>query len=324
MRAGKGSPYEGGHRVPFFLHWPDGGVAEGRDVGTLAGSVDFLPTLLELCGVAHQPASFHGRSLAPLVRGDGAGWEGRSLVLDSQRLLRPLKWRQSCVLWQERDHEWRLINGCELYDLRTDPEQRRDVAAAHPDVVTRLRADYEAWWELVAARIDEPVGIPLGAPDSGTVCLTSHDWRRDPGPERITSPETAGDDVRAVWNQALVRQGVVQRGHWEVEVARAGTYRIELRRWPREADLALAAGLPGEPRRYQDIEAGYGGGRALPIGSAAVRIGGARAEAAVDPNATAALFVLDLPAGSTTLEAWFGVAGQEVGAYYAYVDRVPC
>jgi hypothetical protein len=34
--------------------------------------------------------------------------------------------------------------------------------------------------------------------------------------------------------------------------------------------------------------------------------------------------VLDLPAGATTLEAWFGVAGQEVGAYYAYVDRVPC
>jgi hypothetical protein len=289
--------------------------------------VDVLPTLLDLCGVAYDPASFHGRSLAPLVRGEGAqgaggSRAGRSLVVDSQRLLRPLKWRQSCVMRQDGAHEWRLINGRELYDLRTDPEQRRDVADAHPDVVVGLRADYEAWWDLVAARIDEPICIPLGVPEAGTVCLTGHDWRRDPGPERITAPQAAGDDVRAVWNQALVRHGVEQRGHWEVEVTRAGTYRIELRRWPREAGLALGAGIPGEPRRYPDLEEGYGGGRALPIGSAQVRIGEARAAAEVDPHAPAALFVLDLPAGVTTLEGWFGGAGLEVGAYYAYVDFV--
>jgi arylsulfatase B len=332
MRAGKGSPYEGGHRVPFFLHWPGrtgmgGGLAQGPDVNTLAGSIDFLPTLLELCGVAHDPAAFHGRSLAPLVAESEPPWAGRALVTDSQRLLRPLKWRQSCVMRQEGGHEWRLINGRELYDLRADPEQRRDVAAQHPAVVARLREDYEAWWELVSARLDEPIPMPLGDPRAGTVCLTAHDWRRDPGPERITAPEAAGDDVRAVWNQALVRLGVAQRGYWEVEVRRAGTYRIELRRWPREADLALSAGIPGEPKPYHDIEGGYGGGRALPIGRTGVKIGEARAEAEVDPRATAAVFWIDLPAGVTTLEAWFGGAAgaaegetPEVGAYYAYVD----
>ena len=68
MRGKKGSPYEGGHRVPFFLRYPGGGFGGGRDVGQLTSYVDFMPTILDLCGVA-PPAerSFHGRSLAPLA-----------------------------------------------------------------------------------------------------------------------------------------------------------------------------------------------------------------------------------------------------------------
>jgi arylsulfatase B len=296
-------------------------------VNTLAGSIDFLPTVLDLCGVPYEPGAFHGRSLAPLVRGGETEWPERALVTDSQRLLRPLKWRQSCVMRQSSGREWRLINGRELYDLRSDPEQRRDVAAGHPEVVARLREDYEAWWALVSGRIDEPIPIPLGEPGAGTACLTSHDWRRDPGLERITDPAAAGDDARAVWNQSLVRQGTAQRGHWEVDITRPGTYRIELRRWPREANLPLTAGIPGEPKPYHDIADGYGGGKALPIDRAAVSVGSVRAEADVDPDAPATVFLMDLPAGVTTLEACFagGVDGRasEIGAYYVYVDHVP-
>ena len=40
MRGKKGSEYEGGHRVPFFLHWPGGGFTEGRDIDTLAANID--------------------------------------------------------------------------------------------------------------------------------------------------------------------------------------------------------------------------------------------------------------------------------------------
>jgi arylsulfatase A-like enzyme len=60
MRGWKSSEYDGGHRVPLFIHWPAGGVAKGRDVDALAGHIDLLPTLLELCGLppidpAHAP-----------------------------------------------------------------------------------------------------------------------------------------------------------------------------------------------------------------------------------------------------------------------------
>ena len=67
MRGRKGSPYEGGHRVPFLLRYPAGGAAGGRDVDILTSYVDFMPTILDLCGL-DVPAdrAFHGRSLAAL------------------------------------------------------------------------------------------------------------------------------------------------------------------------------------------------------------------------------------------------------------------
>lgn len=66
MRGKKSSIYEGGHRVPFFIHWPAGGLKGGRDISTLAAHIDVLPTLADLCGVS-LPASYHsdGLSLRP-------------------------------------------------------------------------------------------------------------------------------------------------------------------------------------------------------------------------------------------------------------------
>ena len=69
MRAGKGSEYEGGHRVPFFVHWPAGRFGAPRDVEALTAHIDLLPTLSELCSLVHtEDIRADGRSLAPLLR----------------------------------------------------------------------------------------------------------------------------------------------------------------------------------------------------------------------------------------------------------------
>lgn len=54
VRGAKGSPYDGGHRVPFFIRWPSGGITGGREVNCLAAHLDVLPTLIELCGLKPQ------------------------------------------------------------------------------------------------------------------------------------------------------------------------------------------------------------------------------------------------------------------------------
>ena len=49
MRGQKGSEYDGGHRVPFYVYWPKGKLTGGRDVTQLAAHIDVRPTLVELC-----------------------------------------------------------------------------------------------------------------------------------------------------------------------------------------------------------------------------------------------------------------------------------
>ena len=71
MRGGKVTLWEGGHRVPFFMHWPDGNLGEARDVDGLTQVQDVLPTLIDLCGLQQEtPPAYDGISLADVLRGE--------------------------------------------------------------------------------------------------------------------------------------------------------------------------------------------------------------------------------------------------------------
>jgi arylsulfatase A-like enzyme len=314
MRGIKGSEYEGGHRVPFFLHWPAGGLTEGRDVAELAANVDVMPTLMELCGIDPEGHDFDGRSLVPLLRGEGVDWPDRIMVTDSQRIAYPIKWRKSSTM----TNRWRLINGVELYDMATDPGQRRDVAPEHPDVVAALHEGYERWWDNVSQQFDETIPIPIGTEEGQSVLLNSHDWRNDP--------------VECAWNQSQVRAGLECNGYWEIEVAVSGRYRFELRRWPREEDRAIVEGIPGELVSYLDIKQGYGGGRAIPLVTARIQVAGYEDVRHITAGDKGIVFTMDLDAGETRLQTILSDAhgsatgadtGVSIGAYYVYVERLP-
>ena len=113
MRGGKISPYEGGHRVPFALHWPKGGFDKHTPVPELTHMTDILPTLLDLCGIAPAKDALDGRSIRPLLDGKGDAsfnWEERVVISDSQRVQKPVKWKDSSVM----SGKWRLVKGTEL------------------------------------------------------------------------------------------------------------------------------------------------------------------------------------------------------------------
>ncbi|MFW5915820.1 MAG: sulfatase, partial [Planctomycetota bacterium] len=70
LRHGKGSPYEGGHRVPLIIRWP-GHADAGSTCQEPVISNDFYPTLLEACGLPPMPRQHcDGRSLVPLLKGE--------------------------------------------------------------------------------------------------------------------------------------------------------------------------------------------------------------------------------------------------------------
>ncbi|MCA9246822.1 MAG: arylsulfatase, partial [Planctomycetales bacterium] len=199
MRAGKGSEYDGGHRVPFFAYWPAGNLTGGRDVQPITAHVDIVPTLIDLCGInAPSGVKFDGRSIAPLLYDKAKNWPDRMLVTDSQRVKDPIKWRKSAVMTSD----WRLINGKELYEIKKDPGQKHDVANEYPYVVKRLAKFYEAWWEDLLPSFENDAAIYLGHPSDNPARLTSHDW--------ITTQMTP-------WNQAAVRSamnGKQNTGFW--------------------------------------------------------------------------------------------------------------
>jgi arylsulfatase B len=263
-----------------------------------------MPTLLDLCGIAPGEHTFDGTSLAPLLRDDPVAWPDRVMVTDSQRIATPIKWRQSATMTRR----WRLINGKELYDILVDPEQRHDLAVECPEVVAQLREGYEAWWDKVSQQFDNTIPITVGRAAGETVLLTTHDWRNDP--------------VVCAWNQSSIRAGLVCNGHWEVDVAQSGRYRFELRRWPREEALAIAAGIAGPLKPFTSaIKDGWGGGRAMPLTAARIRVGGQVLHVPIEVEAEAAVFELDLVAGETRLQTTLcSDEGTEVGAYYVYVE----
>ncbi len=299
MRGKKGSPYEGGHRVPFFLHRPGMGFAGGRDIDTLAANVDVLPTIVELVGL-DLPCNLDldGRSLYPLLQGRSVSWEERVLVTDSQRVPIPVKWKDSAIM----KGKWRLINGCQLYDLTTDPEQRNDCAGVNLKLTAAMRTAYDIWWNKVSSRFEEEIPISIGSVREPTTRITSHDWRGD-----------VGD---CAWNQGEIRAGKECNSYVELFVEQAGTYSFELRRWPQEEDRALAEGIPGDRLDW------FTGGEALPIRQAVIRVGNQERSAEADPRSPSVTFELRLEPGPTHMQTYFiDETGSARGAYFVYVTR---
>ena len=240
MRGTKGQAYEGGHRVPCFVRFPDGSHADST-LPQLTAHIDLFATLVDACNLQN-PADnpLDGKSWLPLVGDDPAERESvakwfaqRVHVVQSQRVEEPRKWTKSSVM----QAAWRLIDGKELYDVQVDPGQQQDIAAEHPAVVRQLRAAYESWWEKYVPDADEAVvRISLGAPQTEVVRLTGHDWH-GPNPP---------------WHQNMIRKQPLTNGRWGVRVEQAGTYQFWLCRRPLEEPMPL--GCQQVQIRVGDIE----------------------------------------------------------------------
>jgi arylsulfatase/arylsulfatase A len=178
----KGTVYENGIRVPCFMRWPAGFTSPAK-VTRLAAHVDILPTVLETCGVPVQPETkLDGASLLPLLRKPSANWPDRTLFFQWDSGQAPRRGHAFAVLTEK----WKLVQPCgmdmpqqqhirdryaelcrlqgrgersiegaprhELYDLAADPGETKDLAAAQPEIVAKMKKQYEAWFDEVADR----------------------------------------------------------------------------------------------------------------------------------------------------------------------------
>ena len=315
MSGNKGSNQEGGHRVPFFLHWPAKGWTNGSDINTLTAHVDILPTFAELCQFTTEGnLPIDGTSLVDLIDPNtDIEWTDRTLITDSQRVIDPIKWRNSSTMTQD----WRLLNGKKLYQLSTDPGQKKDLSKKHPERVKAMRKSYENWWASMEDSFAEGAPFHLGD---------------NPEPMRLTAHDLVGTGGTAsvAWHQGYIREGKLTGinkdgpAYWQLKVTKPGDYQIALSRYPSETGLALNAQaptgsqVPGFSPSFRTIEA-----RSLETISGYLTLNGKKiAKGKADPSQHALTLTATLPKGTHKLSAVFNTEEGLHTAYYVTITKV--
>jgi arylsulfatase A-like enzyme len=160
LRSGKGSLYEGGIRVPLIVRWP-GVTPPGESCERVVQSTDLYTTVLEMTGsaAARAPeAATDGQSIVPLLRDPGGGGRrGPVFWHYPHYYFFPKTTPTSAV----RDGEWKLIEfledrRVELYNLKDDIGESRDLSGSMPDKTDALRRMLHAWRTKVDAQMPTP------------------------------------------------------------------------------------------------------------------------------------------------------------------------
>jgi len=228
MRGKKGSPYEGGHRVPFFIKWPNGNIGGGKDIDELTAHIDIFPTLLDLLNLkTNKKIITDGISLKELLTGTKKDLPKRTIMTDSQRDENCVKWKNTSVM----QAKWRLINNKELYNIGNDPEQRNNVAAKYPEIVKELSSDYDSLWADISNGFNRLQNITLCSPSEPVTILNAMDLHVDNG-------------FNSVWDQEQQLELVKSRGWYAVQVPEHGKYRFTLYRYAVESGLGLNDAAP--------------------------------------------------------------------------------
>ena len=132
LRGYKRLLYEGGIRAPFIARWP-GKIQPGTTSDVLTTFVDFLPTAADLIGVP-PPSGMDGISILPTLVGKKQSAQHDSLYIE---IYEPY-FQQTVRLGDWKGYRLGTKATLELYDLKVDPSEQHNLAAAHPDIVRKI------------------------------------------------------------------------------------------------------------------------------------------------------------------------------------------
>ncbi len=143
FKGGKHSIYEGGTHLPTVIHWPKGNVAN-RSWDGLCGALDMFPTLMAMADLKlPETRPLDGKNIWPALR------EKTASPVESYYW----SWRNEDAI---RTADWRLhrfFDRSELYAIRTDIGETKNVADANPDVVKSLTAKLNTWAKSLGAAL---------------------------------------------------------------------------------------------------------------------------------------------------------------------------
>ncbi|MEM6629540.1 MAG: arylsulfatase [Bacteroidota bacterium] len=302
FNGNKGDKLEGGHRVPFFIRWPEGGIGGGQDIPHLLAHIDLLPTLAGLCGLdIPKPNTLDGIDFTCLFSSKDSCSDllsDRTLFIHHRQDWRP---PQDVIGTCIMKDAWRLINGEELYDIDADPLQKKNIADQFPEVVEELLEENRQFLVGVKqnARFHElPVHV-VGNPAQNKI--------------KLTIQHAIGED-KGIWKPEQVAAGLTNTNNTHaIAVERPGIYRISCMRWPEECPGPIR-GIPTEnPKNQYQYQA-------ISPNKVRLQIANLILEKPIPENADAVRWELKLESGKTLLVNDFIEGDQSYGVYYTYIE----
>ena len=164
LRAGKGSYYEGGIRVPYIISW-DGIIKPNKVSKTPITNLDFYPTFMDILNVEMPNKIVDGTSILTALKGESI--KDRSLYFHFPIYLQAYNFKTDDgrdPFFRTRpgsviiDGDWKLHqyfedNGLELYNLKTDVGERNNLAEVHPEKTAELLQKLRSWRTEINAPI---------------------------------------------------------------------------------------------------------------------------------------------------------------------------
>jgi arylsulfatase A len=148
LRAGKGTTYEGGMRVPFIARWP-GRVPAGKTSGEPLSHLDLMPTIVTLTGAKLPEAKMDGADISPILLGHPEARNPHEALFyysnGNLNAVRSGRWKFKVQTTLQDETEYGKYDTPEskippaLFDLELDPAEQKNVAKEHPEVVEQLK-----------------------------------------------------------------------------------------------------------------------------------------------------------------------------------------
>lgn len=308
--AKSGESFPANTIAPLAFRWP--GKYAGRTVSAPVSWQDVAPTVATACGIEF-PAG-EGIALGPVLSGKTEPASGRKFFLhaggwpgdDS-----PARHRMQD--FAVRDERW-LLQGLEWFDLSKPVETRQSESEPRSAMTAGWLQEYGAWWQRVSTGLQEAVRVSIGDERQPVVRLNASAW----WPSREVSEAKGAELCR---DQATLRALLEQladpsrstalpaiSGHWKLNVAREGHYRVTVWKLPPEA-------TEEDRKRFGKLQAG----------KVHLRAGKFELQSGVLENATAVTVGMDFAQGPVEFEAWFDgqLPGDRIlGAFFVSLERV--
>ncbi|NJB83518.1 arylsulfatase [Wenyingzhuangia aestuarii] len=301
FRGKKGFKTEGGHRVPFFIRWPNGNIQGGKDIDDLTAHIDLLPTLASLCDLElPKDLKLDGVDFSCLFKNKKEKLNDRTLFIHHRQDWRPPKDEDETCLMKGK---WRLVNGKALYNVEQDAFQKNDVAKEYPKIVKSFLNDNQRFLKIAKTGSEYqqfPVNV-IGNKQQKTI--------------KLTIQHAIGED-KGIWKAEQVAAGMKNTNNTHaIKVDKAGVYKISCRRWPKECSGPIL-GIPKEnPKNLFTY-------KTISPQKVRIQLANQMLEKEIQENQEEVVFRVFLEKGKTLLVTDFIERTKKYGVYYTYIELV--